>query len=88
MLSPITLTVNGASVSVPVGTTVAVAVAMAGQPCRTSVTGEPRGPLCGMGICFECRMVINGKSHCRSCQLLCEPGMEVKTDESQLDIVV
>ena len=81
MPSKVTLTVNGATVSVPSGATVAVAVAMAGQTCRKSVTGEPRGVLCGMGICFECRVVINGRAHSRSCQILCEPGMEVSTDD-------
>ena len=81
MHSQMTVTVNGALVSVPSGTTVAVAVTIAGQACRTSVTGEPRGPLCGMGICFECRVAIDGRPHCRSCQILCEPGMEVRTDE-------
>lgn len=81
MLSQISLKVNGALVSVPGGATVAVAMAMAGQACRKSVSGEPRGPLCGMGICFECRVVIDGKPYCRSCQILCEPGMEVKSQE-------
>ena len=80
MLSPVTLMVNGSPVAVPAGTTVAVAVVAAGQACRTSVSGEPRGPLCGMGTCFECRVAINGKPHCRSCQILYEPGMEVRTD--------
>jgi sarcosine oxidase subunit alpha len=80
MPDQVTLTVNGATVSVPSGATVAVAMAIAGQACRASVTGEPRGPLCGMGICFECCVAINGKPHCRSCQTLCESGMEVKTD--------
>jgi hypothetical protein len=81
MSDQVTLAVNGLPVTVPQGTTVAVAITIAGQPCRTSVNGEPRGPLCGMGICFECRAVINGQLHCRSCQILCEPGMEVRTDE-------
>jgi len=81
MSSELTLRVNGVSVSVPAGATVAVAMVMAGQPCRSSVTGEPRGPLCGMGICFECRAVVNGISHSRTCQLPCELGMEVRTDE-------
>jgi hypothetical protein len=76
----VTLSVNGSLVSVPAGVTVAVAVAIAGQACRRSVSGEPRGPLCGMGICFECRVSINGTPHCRSCQILCAPGMEVRTD--------
>jgi len=75
------LTVNGSTVAVPAGSTVAVAVAIAGVPCRTSVTGQPRGPLCGMGICFECRVSIDGKLHVRSCQTLCEAGMDVRTNE-------
>lgn len=81
MFNHVTLTVNGTPVSVLPGTTVAVAMVIAGQVCRASVTGEPRGPLCGMGICFECRAAINGRKHCRSCQIVCEPGMEVQTDE-------
>jgi hypothetical protein len=72
--------VNGVPVSVSAGATVAVAIAVAGQTCRTSVTGEPRGPLCGMGVCFECRVAINRVPHCRSCQIACEPGMDVRTN--------
>ncbi len=81
MSDTVTLRVNGNTVSVAAGATVAVAVALAGSPCRTSVTGEPRGPLCGMGICFECRVSINGQKHCRSCQTICEPGMDVTTND-------
>ena len=81
MPSLLALKMNGVKVEVPAGTTVAVAAMLAGKPCRTSVSGDPRGPLCGMGICFECRVTINGKKHCRSCQILCEAGMDVRTDE-------
>ncbi len=73
------LTVNGATVAVTPGTTVAAAVLMAGAAARISVSGEPRVPLCGMGICFECRVSINGAPHQRSCQILCQPGMQVLT---------
>ena len=76
----ITLTLNGVSIEVPSGVTVATAVMLAGHACRTSVSGEPRAPLCGMGICFECRVAINGVPHARSCQTRCEAGMDVKTD--------
>jgi predicted molibdopterin-dependent oxidoreductase YjgC len=75
----ISLTVNGTAIGVASGTTVAAAVAMAGGGTRISVTGEPRGPLCGMGICFECRLTIDGVAHQRSCQILCQPGMRVTT---------
>ena len=78
----IQLHVNGKPVSVPAGTIVAAAVAVAGETrFRRSVSQQPRGPLCGMGICMECRVTINGETHCRSCQTLCEAGMEVRTDE-------
>jgi len=63
------------------GTTVAAAVLAANEyTFRRSVTGEPRGPLCGMGICFECRVTINGITHQRSCNLLVSDGMEITTD--------
>jgi predicted molibdopterin-dependent oxidoreductase YjgC len=80
MPSQVTVTVNGTPVDVPSGATVAVAMMLAGQACRISISGEPRGPLCGMGICFECRVAIDGKVHCRSCQVLCEEGMHVTTE--------
>lgn len=82
MTEQIQLRINGKSVSVPAGTIVAAAVALAGETSfRTSVTGQPRGPLCGMGVCMECRVTINGETQRRSCQTLCESGMEVLTHE-------
>jgi D-hydroxyproline dehydrogenase subunit gamma len=81
MPSEIEVKINDAFLVVPAGTSVAVALMLAGQACRTSVKGERRAPLCGMGTCFECRAVVNGKAHSRSCQIQCEQGMEVKTDE-------
>lgn len=73
------LLVNSVPVTVSRGTTVASAIMIAGIPTRKSVSGEPRGPLCGMGICFECRATIDGVQHQRSCQVLCTEGMEVHT---------
>lgn len=78
-LSNIRLKVNGNQIAVASGTTVAAAILMSGTSVRTSVTGEPRAPLCGMGICFECRATVNGTAHRKTCQLLCEQGMEVCT---------
>jgi sarcosine oxidase subunit alpha len=81
MKEGVRLRINGAVVEVPPGTVVAAAIERAGfRLCRRSVTGEPRGPLCGMGICLECRVTINGRPQVRSCLLLCEEGMEVRTD--------
>jgi predicted molibdopterin-dependent oxidoreductase YjgC len=76
----ISMVLNGRVLSVPSGITVAVAILQAGEPnFRTSVTGEPRAPLCGMGICFECRVTVDGRPHARSCQILVRDGMRVST---------
>ncbi|HEX4065738.1 MAG TPA: (2Fe-2S)-binding protein [Acidobacteriaceae bacterium] len=76
---PIELAVNGKPVVVQPGTTVAAAILMNGAGTRTSVSGEMRAPLCGMGICFECRAWIDGEAHRKSCQILCRPGMDVRS---------
>lgn len=77
----INLSINGLKLSVPPGTVVAAAIARAQQQrFRRSISGQSRAPLCGMGICFECRVTIDGAPHARSCTLLCREGMEVHTD--------
>jgi D-hydroxyproline dehydrogenase subunit gamma len=79
-MSEVRLTVNGREVRVPAGTIVAAAIANAGVGVyRRSVQGKARAPLCGMGICFECRVTIDGRAHCLSCQTVCEEGMRVVT---------
>jgi predicted molibdopterin-dependent oxidoreductase YjgC len=82
MTDSIQLTINGRAITVSAGTVLAAAIAAAGvKQFRRSVSGQPRHPVCGMGVCMECRVIINGQPQSRSCQTLCEPGMEVRTDE-------
>jgi hypothetical protein len=71
--------INGRKLNVAAGTTISAAMLQADEPCRVSVTGQPRTALCGMGICFECRAIVNGVSHQRTCQMRCEDGMTVET---------
>lgn len=74
------LTVDGQPVRVPAGSVVAAAVARAGGGAsRRSVRGEARAPLCGMGICHECRVTIDGRPHRLGCQTPCAEGMTVET---------
>ncbi len=76
----ITISVNGRAVETREGTSVAAALLNAGVArFRRSESGEAREPLCGMGICMECRVTIDGEAQVRSCQRLCEDGMEVET---------
>jgi len=82
MPESIRLIINRESVDVPEGTTLAAALLRLGKAAvHRSPSGELRGPVCGMGVCFECRVAVNGRGHMRSCQTICEPGMEVRTDE-------
>lgn len=76
----ITLRINNQEISVAEGSTVATAIFESeAKSFRRSVTDEPRFPLCGMGICFECRVSISGVANQRSCQTLAENGMEIET---------
>jgi predicted molibdopterin-dependent oxidoreductase YjgC len=82
MPETVSLSVDGVVVKMPAGSMVSAAILKTGTYAfRRSATGEPRGPLCGMGICFECRVTIDGEPHCRSCQTVCKDGMDVRTDE-------
>jgi D-hydroxyproline dehydrogenase subunit gamma len=76
----VSLHVDGVPLTVSAETTAAAAVLISGGHfTRISVSGERRAPLCGMGICFECRLTIDGRPHQRSCQILCESGMDIRT---------
>jgi len=73
------LTLNGQALRVAAGTSVAAALMLGGDGCsRTSVSGQRRAPLCGIGICQECRVSINGQRRL-ACQTLCLDGMQVET---------
>jgi sarcosine oxidase subunit alpha len=62
------------------GSSVAAAVIASGAAAfRNSVSGEPRFPVCGIGICFECRLTIDGVTHVRSCQVEVREGMVIET---------
>lgn len=80
MSALVQITVNGSTMQVEPDVTVAAALLNAGiWNLRESVQTEPRGPLCGMGICYECRVTINGIEHRRACLRVVEPGMEITT---------
>jgi predicted molibdopterin-dependent oxidoreductase YjgC len=73
------LSIDGQTLRVADGTTVAAALMSAGDYCsRTSISGQRRAPLCGMGICQECRVSIDGLRRL-ACQTVCRDGMCVET---------
>jgi len=80
MSEDVTVEVNGSNLRVAAGTSVAAALFHAGEFCfRASASGHPRAALCGMGICFECRITIDGQANCRSCLIVVRDGMVIRT---------
>ena len=62
------------------GESIAAAMTAAGHlRMRTDKAGKPRGLLCGMGSCFECRVSINGGPATRACLTPVKPQMTVTT---------
>ncbi|MCC5099240.1 2Fe-2S iron-sulfur cluster-binding protein [Xanthomonas campestris] len=80
MSGTVRLHVDAQPVEVPLGASVAVAVAQATLQFRQSASGQPRAPLCGMGVCFECRVRIDGIGQQRACMVDARDGMQVRTD--------
>ena len=82
MTAAFTIVVDGRALDVRAGTLVAAAVEIAapGRGARVSPDGARRQPLCGMGVCGECRVTVDGRAHRLGCQILCAPGMEIRTD--------
>jgi len=73
---------NGQAAQVPAGTSIAAALYVCGDGvARHSVRGQARAPVCGMGVCLECRVLVNGHSQL-ACQTLCAPGMVVQSGEA------
>jgi D-hydroxyproline dehydrogenase subunit gamma len=75
----VSIRINGRAMQVPDGISIAVALALADEPCRISVSHQERGPLCAMGICYECRVTIDGIAGRLACQTFCVAGMKVDT---------
>lgn len=79
----ITLRVNQREIEAYRGESVLAALLAAGfwSLSRSAVRGECRGPLCGTGICYDCRVTIDGRPHQRACLVEAAPGMEVAVEE-------
>jgi len=76
----IRVTIDSRTIEVEAGTTVVAALAIAGlRGTRTSVAGQPRAALCGMGVCQECRVTIDGRAHVLACRTLCRDGQIIHT---------
>lgn len=79
---PITVTLNGQPVIAFAGETVAAVLLAAGRRVlrHTLKNGAPRGLFCGMGVCFECLVTVDGAPNIRACLTPVTDGMAIETD--------
>lgn len=73
-----TIAFDGRPIPAWPGESVAAALLAAGERClRVAEDGGPRGVVCGIGVCWECRCVIDGRPNQRACMTEARPGMNV-----------
>jgi len=78
----VTISLDGRPVVAYAGETVAtVLIAEGHRATRTTVGGEPRGVFCGMGVCFDCLVVVDGAPNTRACMTFVAEGMDVRRQE-------
>jgi hypothetical protein len=65
------------------GETIATALLAAGRRTlgRSARLGRPRGLFCGMGVCFECAMTIDGSVGIRACLTDARHGMVLRSKD-------
>lgn len=84
MSEPFEITFDGAPVTVHPGQTIGAALLAAGVRAwrTTRVEGRPRGLFCGIGVCYDCLVVVGGQHSVRACQRSAAPGDVVSTQDS------
>jgi thioredoxin reductase/bacterioferritin-associated ferredoxin len=79
--SIVSFTFNERTIECDAGVSVAAALASAGEfHLRTMGEGDRRGVFCGMGVCQECRVNIDGLHGVRACMTSVRPGMKIRRD--------
>jgi predicted molibdopterin-dependent oxidoreductase YjgC len=78
---PLTVKVDGQPVPAFAGESVAAVLLALGRKTfrHTDRSGAPRGFFCGMGICFDCLVTIDGVENVRACMTPVQEGMEIET---------
>lgn len=76
----VTIFVEGRSVPAREGDTLAAALlnAQVVPFRRTPISGQPRAPLCLMGVCFDCLVNVDGAQNVQSCMVQVRAGMQVR----------
>ena len=78
----VTIALTGKPVTAYLGVSVAtVLLSEEIVAMRTTTLGEPRGVFCGMGVCFDCLVVVDEKPNTRACMTWVKEGMKIRTQD-------
>jgi predicted molibdopterin-dependent oxidoreductase YjgC len=79
----VTVRVDGAELVTEPGRTVAGLLLALGRVYwrTTRGGGRPRGVFCGIGVCHDCLVVVNGAPDVRACQRLVRDGDDIRTQD-------
>lgn len=79
------VTINGKKVHAYEGELVSTILLAEGISifARKHTTGNPSGVYCGMGVCYECLVTINGVSNIRACQTFAADQMVIETTSQE-----
>lgn len=78
-----TFFLDGRTVAFVPGQTVGAALVAGGTTAwrTTRGSGRPRGLFCGIGVCYDCLVTVEGNVNQRACQVLAAGGMDVRTQQ-------
>lgn len=80
MIEQVTIIVDGVPHPVPADISLAAALINLGVTAfRRDQAGSARGPACGIGACFECRVAVDGVANVRACLEPVRDGMSVRS---------
>ncbi len=76
-------TFDGTPIEFRPGQSIGAALIAAGIPSwrSTRIGGRPRGLFCGIGVCFDCLVAVDGTPNQRACRVIAADGMTVTSQE-------
>jgi predicted molibdopterin-dependent oxidoreductase YjgC len=87
-LMNVTITIDGSPLECQAGLTLAAAMYLNEQRVLrvTPRDGLKRSVFCGMGVCYDCLVKVDGRANVRACQTIVAEGMKVLTQQGEPDL--
>lgn len=84
--TPLSVFLNDTEIQAYEGETLATLILLSDDPiCKLDKAGNPRGPFCNMGVCYDCLVTViepdgpNKPLNIRACMTIVKPGIQIYT---------